>query len=88
MSSKRLLEWICDRRAYIGRAVAAARAEPGPTSSPEWYAGLVVSPASFSRQLSDMQLSLMRANDPQSDDSEAKVNGHTEDEAAMSQRRN
>ncbi len=36
-------------------------AESG-TSSPEWYTGLVVSPASFSRQLSEMQLSLMRAN--------------------------
>ena len=56
MISNRLEAWIRDRKADIRQALAAARSEPSPTSSPEWYAGLVVSPASFSRQLGDMQL--------------------------------
>ncbi len=66
MISNRLEAWIRDRKGCgypaAGHTATAARSEPSPTSSPEWYAGLVVSPASFSRQLGDMQLSLMRAN--------------------------
>jgi hypothetical protein len=62
MNSKRLVAWVRDRKAEIRQAMTAAGSEPSPTSCPEWYAGLVVSPASFSRQLGDMQLSLMRAN--------------------------
>jgi hypothetical protein len=62
MISNRLAAWIRDRKAEIRQALTAARSEPSPNSSPEWYTGLVVSPASFSRQLGEMQLSLMRAN--------------------------
>jgi hypothetical protein len=35
--------------------------EPNAAISPEWYAGLAVSPAAFSNQLSEMQISLLRA---------------------------
>jgi hypothetical protein len=52
-------------KAHVTRFVVAARAEPNPDGSPEWYTGLVVSPSSFSRQLGDMQVSLLRANAPQ-----------------------
>jgi hypothetical protein len=62
MISNRLAAWIRDRKAEIRQVMTAARSEPNPASSPEWYTGLVVSPTSFSRQLGDMQLSLMRAN--------------------------
>jgi hypothetical protein len=68
MISNRLVAWIRDRKADFRQAMTAARSEPSPTSSPEWYAGLVVSPASFSRQLGDMQLSLMRANESRAND--------------------
>jgi hypothetical protein len=84
MNSNRLVAWIRDRRAEIRQAMTAARSEPSPTSSPEWYAGLVVSPASFSRQLGDMQVSLMRANE-----SQQQTHGHSQadDEVAVSQQR-
>ena len=53
-------------------------ANSGPNavdSSPEWYAGLAVSPASFSQQLGNMQISMLRANtlranSPQADSAE------------------
>jgi hypothetical protein len=54
----RFREW----KAELKQAPGIAHYEPVPTSSPEWFAGLAVSPASFSRQLGDMQLSLLRAN--------------------------
>lgn len=63
MNSNRLVVWIRDRKAEVRQVITAARSEPSPTSSPEWFAGLVVSPVSFSKQLSDMQVSLMRANE-------------------------
>lgn len=62
MNRNRLAAWFRDRKAEIGQALMAARSEPSTSQSPEWYTGLVVSPTSFSRQLSDMQLSLQRAN--------------------------
>ncbi|HVW10380.1 MAG TPA: hypothetical protein VHC90_17455 [Bryobacteraceae bacterium] len=34
---------------------------PEPVMRVEWIAGLAVSPASFSRQLSDLQLAMQRA---------------------------
>jgi len=54
----RFREW----KAELKQIPATINSEPAPTNSPEWFAGLAVSPASFSRQLSDMQLSLLRAN--------------------------
>ncbi len=86
MISNRLVAWIRDRKAEF-RQVTAAKSEPNPTSSPEWYAGLVVSPASFSQQLGDMQLSLMRANESRANESQQQTHGHsqTSDEVAVSQ---
>jgi hypothetical protein len=49
-------------QAAIRRTLEVTASDPGTTNSPEWYAGLAVSPASFSRQLGDMQASLVRAN--------------------------
>jgi hypothetical protein len=63
MIRNRLVAWFRDGTAEVWQAITAARSEPSATCSPEWYAGLVVSPTSFSRQLGDMQLSLMRANE-------------------------
>jgi hypothetical protein len=84
MIANRLAAWIRDRKAEIRQAITAARSEPSSTSSPEWYAGLVVSPSSFSRQLGDMQVSLMRANEPQQ-----QTQGHSQagEEVAVSQQR-
>jgi hypothetical protein len=62
MIRKRLAAWLRDRRAEIGQAMTAAKSETNSATSPEWYTGLAVSPASFSRQLGDMQTSLLRAN--------------------------
>jgi hypothetical protein len=62
MIRKRLAAWFRDRRAEIGQVMTAAKSEPNAATSPEWYTGLAVSPASFSRQLGDMQISLLRAN--------------------------
>jgi len=42
--------------------VAPVSSAPTTAGAPEWYAGLAVSPASFSRQLGEMQTSLQRAN--------------------------
>jgi hypothetical protein len=41
--------------------------DPGTSRAPEWYAGLAVSPAAFSHELSEMQLSLQRANNASKD---------------------
>jgi hypothetical protein len=60
----RFVAWFRDRKTKVRQAIIAAKSGPGETCAPEWYAGLVVSPASFSRQLGDMQISLMRANEP------------------------
>ena len=46
----------------VKRSLEGANALPPGPDSPEWYSGLAVSPATFSRQLSDMQISLQRAN--------------------------
>lgn len=46
----------------IKQALNVSESDRNGTYSPEWYAGLVVSPASFSRQLGDLQASLVRAN--------------------------
>jgi hypothetical protein len=54
----RFREW----KAELKQLPGIAHSEPIPTSCPEWYAGLAVSPAAFSRQLGDMQISLLRAN--------------------------
>ena len=57
----RLREWITEMK----QTLETARSESRATDSPEWYAGLAVSPASFSTQLGDLQVSLLRANTPQ-----------------------
>lgn len=44
------------------QAMKSASSEPNSASSPEWYAGLAVSPSAFSQQLGNMQLSLIREN--------------------------
>lgn len=87
MISNRLVAWIRDRGAEVQKVLAAARSEPSPTSSPEWYAGLVVSPASFSRQLGDMQVSLMRANEPRANEPQQRTHGRSQsdDHVAVSQ---
>jgi hypothetical protein len=58
MLSARFRQW----RNELKRIPAMIHSGPSPASSPEWFTGLAVSPASFSRQLSEMQLSLLRAN--------------------------
>jgi hypothetical protein len=55
----RFRAWIAEMK----ETLETAKSEPA-TNSPEWYAGLAVSPASFSRQLGDLQVSLLRANTP------------------------
>jgi hypothetical protein len=52
----RFREWTAELRQI------PAMSDSGRTGAPEWYAGLAVCPAAFSRQLGDMQLSLLRAN--------------------------
>jgi hypothetical protein len=85
MISNRLEAWIRARKADIRQAMTAARSEPSPTSTPEWYAGLVVSPVAFSRQLGDMQLSLMRANNEPHQQTQGHT--HTDNDVAVSQHR-
>jgi hypothetical protein len=85
MISNRLGAWFRDRKAEIRQALTAARSEPGTASSPEWYAGLVVSPASFSRQLGDMQLSLLRANAPEPQQAQGRI--QTGDPVGVSRQR-
>ena len=58
MLKSRFREWMAE----LKQLPAVARSEPAPATSLEWCAGLVVNPASFSRQLGDMQVSLLRAN--------------------------
>jgi len=54
--TKRLHGW----KTEVKRTMEAPDAERAASHSPAWYAGLAVSPASFSRQLGEMQLSLQR----------------------------
>jgi hypothetical protein len=54
--TKRLHGW----KTEVKRTLEAPDAERAASHSPTWYAGLAVSPASFSRQLGEMQLSLLR----------------------------
>lgn len=54
--SERLLRW----KAEIRRN--PEEDDRYPVSSPDWFAGLAVSPASFSRQLGDMQVAMLQAN--------------------------
>jgi hypothetical protein len=54
--TKRLHGW----KTEVKRTLEAPDAERAASHSPAWYAGLAVSPASFSHQLGEMQLSLMR----------------------------
>lgn len=44
------------------QTIETTESRPNPENAPEWYTGLVVSPASFSQQLGDLQVSLQRAN--------------------------
>ena len=55
----------------IRRTLDTGRSESAPAGSPEWYAGLAVSPASFSRQLGDMQTAMLRANSKRTNDASA-----------------
>jgi hypothetical protein len=57
----RFRNWMAEIRQFL----EAAKSEPAMTDSPEWYAGLAVSPASFSGQLGELQTSLLRANTQQ-----------------------
>lgn len=76
---------IRDWKSEIQQAMAVARSEPHATDWPEWYAGLAVSPASFSRQLGQMQVSILRASTPLMNQAEAD---HAESEhVAVSARR-
>ncbi len=52
----RFREWKADVR----RTLEAGTSGPTEAGSPEWYTGLAVSPASFSRQLGDMQIAMLR----------------------------
>lgn len=54
----RLREW----KTELKRTIEAGTAGPAVTGSPDWYAGLAVSPASFSQQLGDMQIAMLSAN--------------------------
>jgi hypothetical protein len=50
---------VTESKAEIRRTRSSKRPDRGMRS--EWFTGLVVSPASFSRQLSDMQVAMQRA---------------------------
>ena len=52
----RFREWKSD----VKRTLEAGTSGPTEAGSPEWYTGLAVSPASFSRQLGDMQIAMLR----------------------------
>ena len=56
--TRRFREWIADMK----QTLETTKSESDAMNSPEWYAGLAVSPASFSRQLGSMQASLLQAN--------------------------
>ncbi len=60
-------------KAELDDVLEGCVSQPSEVSSPEWYAGLAVSPASFSRQLADMQVSLQRANAPQCTSDQAEL---------------
>jgi hypothetical protein len=53
----RLDEW----KTELKRVLEAGTSAPAVTGAPEWYAGLAVSPASFSQQLGDMQIAMLSA---------------------------
>jgi hypothetical protein len=69
MLTTRFREW----KAELMRIPVNNHSVPAATSSPEWYTGLAVSPASFSRQLGDMQLSLLRANGSRIEDKQVAI---------------
>lgn len=52
----RFREW----KAEVKRTLEAGTSGPVEAGLPEWYTGLAVSPASFSRQLGDMQVAMLR----------------------------
>jgi len=54
----RIREW----KSEMKQTLEASNSVPTATDSPQWYAGLAVSPAAFSRQLGDMQLSMLKEN--------------------------
>ena len=56
--SERFSEWKTEMK----RVIETGNAVPVAAASPEWYVGLAVSPVSFSRQLGDMQVAMLRAN--------------------------
>jgi len=58
----RIQEWKSEVQAVL----ETCESRPKEEHEPQWYAGLAVSPASFSQQLADMQVSLQRANTTQS----------------------
>jgi hypothetical protein len=60
MSFASLTERLRGWKTEVKRTLEAPDAERAASLSPAWYAGLAVSPASFSRQLGEMQLSLLR----------------------------
>jgi hypothetical protein len=65
MSFASLTERLRGWKAEVKRTLEAPDAERAASLSPTWYAGLAVSPASFSHQLGEMQLSLLReTSDP------------------------
>lgn len=49
--------WIAE----IKHTLDSGRSQPPVPGPPEWYTGLAVSPASFSRQLGTMQIALQAA---------------------------
>jgi len=50
---------VTESKAEIHQTRSSRR--PEAALRPEWFTGLAVSPASFSRQLSDMQVAMQRA---------------------------
>lgn len=56
--AERFQEWTAE----IRQSLEMDKSEPMATDSQEWYTGLAVSPASFSRQLVDMQISLKQVS--------------------------
>jgi hypothetical protein len=59
-------------RTEMMQTIETTESRPNPENAPEWYAGLVVSPAAFSQQLGDLQISLQRANQPSTPATEAQ----------------
>jgi hypothetical protein len=79
----RFREWISE----ASQAMNPGEAGSNSATLPDLYTGLAVSPASFSRQLGELQTSLLRANTSQSACAEKDGGSAEEEKVAVKKRR-